>query len=69
MSAAAVVWAPGEPFVIEEVEVDPPQWMEVRIKILFTSICHTDLSAWKGEVRYMSKYMFVLISDFRNYQF
>ncbi|OVA04712.1 Alcohol dehydrogenase superfamily [Macleaya cordata] len=23
--------------------------MEVRIKILYTSICHTDLSAWKGE--------------------
>lgn len=69
MNIAAVVWGPGEPFVIEEVEVDPPQWMEVRIKILFTSICHTDLSAWKGEVRYRSKYMFVLISDFRNYQF
>ncbi|KAF3327061.1 hypothetical protein FCM35_KLT07179 [Carex littledalei] len=46
---AAVVWAPGEPFVIEEVEVDAPQWMEVRIKILFTSICHTDLSAWIGK--------------------
>ncbi|KAJ1382603.1 GroES-like superfamily [Sesbania bispinosa] len=23
--------------------------LEVRIKILFTSICHTDLSAWNGE--------------------
>ncbi|KAG6407729.1 hypothetical protein SASPL_130726 [Salvia splendens] len=23
--------------------------MEVRIRVLFTSICHTDLSAWKGE--------------------
>ncbi|XP_039122664.1 alcohol dehydrogenase-like 4 [Dioscorea cayenensis subsp. rotundata] len=45
---AAVVWGPGEPFVIEEVQVDPPQKMEVRIKILFTSICHTDLSAWLG---------------------
>ncbi|CAA6674922.1 unnamed protein product [Spirodela intermedia] len=46
---AAVVWGPGEPFVIEEIEVDPPQKMEVRVRILFTSICHTDLSAWKGE--------------------
>ncbi|KAM0935044.1 putative alcohol dehydrogenase [Dioscorea sansibarensis] len=45
---AAVVWGPGEPFVIEDVQVDPPQKMEVRIKILFTSICHTDLSAWLG---------------------
>ncbi|XP_042452248.1 alcohol dehydrogenase-like 4 [Zingiber officinale] len=46
---AAVVWAPGEPFVIQKVQVEPPQKLEVRIKILFTSICHTDLSAWKGE--------------------
>ena len=49
---AAVAWAPGEPLVIEEICVDPPQKMEVRIKILFTSICHTDLSAWQGEVIY-----------------
>lgn len=47
---AAVAWGPGEPLVMEEILVDPPQKMEVRIKVLFTSICHTDLSAWKGEV-------------------
>ncbi|XP_038875569.1 alcohol dehydrogenase-like 4 [Benincasa hispida] len=46
---AAVAWGPGEPLVIEQVRVDPPQKMEVRIKVLFTSICHTDLSAWKGK--------------------
>ncbi|GMY30655.1 alcohol dehydrogenase-like 4 isoform X1 [Fagus crenata] len=46
---AAVARGPGEPLVMEEVQVDPPQKMEVRIKILFTSICHTDLSAWLGE--------------------
>lgn len=47
---AAVAWGPGQPLVMEEILVDPPQKMEVRIKVLFTSICHTDLSAWKGEV-------------------
>ncbi|KAG9146981.1 hypothetical protein Leryth_005236 [Lithospermum erythrorhizon] len=46
---AAVAYNPGQPLVIEEIQVHPPQKMEVRIKILFTSICHTDLSAWKGE--------------------
>ncbi|KAI4308009.1 hypothetical protein L6164_031128 [Bauhinia variegata] len=46
---AAVAYGPGEPFVVEQVQVHPPQKMEVRIKILFTSICHTDLSAWQGE--------------------
>lgn len=55
MNEAAVAWGPGQPLVMEEVCVDPPQKMEVRIKILFTSICHTDLSAWKGEV-YLSIY-------------
>ncbi|KAK4365563.1 hypothetical protein RND71_016921 [Anisodus tanguticus] len=46
---AAVAYGPGQPLVVEQVQVDPPQKMEVRIKILFTSICHTDLRAWKGE--------------------
>nr|CAB3499883.1 unnamed protein product [Digitaria exilis] len=46
---AAVAWAPGEPLVMEEVEVAPPGRLEVRVKVIFTSICHTDLSAWKGE--------------------
>lgn len=46
---AAVAWGPEQPLVMEEILVDPPQKMEVRIKVLFTSICHTDLSAWKGE--------------------
>ncbi|KAH1242055.1 hypothetical protein AAZX31_07G140100 [Glycine max] len=45
---AAVVYGPGEPFVVENILVHPPQKMEVRIKILYTSICHTDLSAWRG---------------------
>nr|GMC95765.1 alcohol dehydrogenase-like 4 [Ipomoea batatas] len=46
---AAVAYSPGQPLIIEDVLVDPPQKLEVRIKILFSSICHTDLSAWKGE--------------------
>ncbi|KAK7373933.1 hypothetical protein VNO80_07355 [Phaseolus coccineus] len=46
---AAVAYGPGEPFVVEEILVHPPHKSEVRIKILHTSICHTDLSAWRGE--------------------
>ncbi|RHN46447.1 putative alcohol dehydrogenase [Medicago truncatula] len=34
---------------MQQILVQPPQKMEVRIKILYTSICHTDLSGWKGE--------------------
>ena len=47
---AAVAWEAGKPLVIEEVEVAPPQKMEVRIKILFTSLCHTDVYFWEAKV-------------------
>ncbi|XP_024661977.2 alcohol dehydrogenase 1 [Maylandia zebra] len=40
---AAVAWEPNKPVVIEEIEVAPPQANEVRIKIVATSVCHTDL--------------------------
>ncbi|XP_049918381.1 alcohol dehydrogenase 1 isoform X12 [Epinephelus moara] len=40
---AAVAWEPNKPLVIEEIEVAPPQDDEVRIKIVATAVCHTDL--------------------------
>uniref|UniRef100_A0A3Q1I0F1 Enoyl reductase (ER) domain-containing protein n=1 Tax=Anabas testudineus TaxID=64144 RepID=A0A3Q1I0F1_ANATE len=40
---AAVAWEPNKPLVIEEIEVDPPQANEVRIKIVATGVCHSDL--------------------------
>ncbi|KAH8518134.1 hypothetical protein H0E87_000094 [Populus deltoides] len=46
---AAIIRGPRQPFLMETIRVDPPKKMEVRIKILYTSICHTDLGAWKGE--------------------
>ncbi|KAM7259527.1 hypothetical protein ACFE04_015268 [Oxalis oulophora] len=49
---SAVAWEAGKPLVIEEVEVAPPEKNEVRIKILFTSLCHTDVFFWeaKGQI-------------------
>lgn len=35
---AAVVFAAGEPFKIEEIQVDPPKAGEVRVKIVATGI-------------------------------
>nr|CDI66568.1 Adh1 [Saccharum hybrid cultivar R570] len=46
---AAVAWEAGKPLSIEEVEVAPPQAMEVRVKILFTSLCHTDVYFWEAK--------------------
>ncbi|KAM9355364.1 alcohol dehydrogenase 1-like [Pholidichthys leucotaenia] len=40
---AAVAWEPNKPLVIEEVEVAPPQANEIRVKIVATCVCHTDL--------------------------
>ncbi|KAI0068953.1 alcohol dehydrogenase [Artomyces pyxidatus] len=39
---AAVCWGAGEPLKLEDVEVAPPKAHEVRIKVLYTGICHTD---------------------------
>ncbi|KAK1299423.1 alcohol dehydrogenase [Acorus calamus] len=47
---AAVAWEAGKPLVIEQVEVTPPQAMEVRINVKYTSLCHTDLYFWESKV-------------------
>ncbi|KAJ8281390.1 hypothetical protein GJAV_G00067140 [Gymnothorax javanicus] len=40
---AAVAWGPNRPLVMEEIEVSPPEAHEIRIKIVVTAVCHTDL--------------------------
>ena len=50
--AAAISWEAGKPLSIEEVDVAPPQADEVRVKILFTSLCHTDVYFWEAKVRF-----------------
>ncbi|XP_042507357.1 alcohol dehydrogenase-like 7 [Macadamia integrifolia] len=44
---AAICRRPGEPLQIEEVEVAPPKAWEVRIKIICTSLCFSDVTFWK----------------------
>ncbi|RWW34340.1 hypothetical protein BHE74_00006485 [Ensete ventricosum] len=34
---------------MEEVEVAPPKAMEVRLKILYSSLCHTDVYFWEAK--------------------
>nr|XP_023920025.1 alcohol dehydrogenase-like isoform X1 [Quercus suber] len=46
---SAVAWEAGKPLVMEEVEVAPPQAMEVRLKILFTSVCRSDVCFWEAK--------------------
>ncbi|CAL5414667.1 unnamed protein product [Camellia sinensis] len=49
LQRAAVAWEAGKPLVIEEVEVAPPQKKEVRLQILYTSLCHTDVYFWEAK--------------------
>jgi len=39
---AAVAYAPGQPLVIEEVDLDGPKAGEVLVEIKATGVCHTD---------------------------
>ncbi|PKI75548.1 hypothetical protein CRG98_004084 [Punica granatum] len=46
---AAVAWGAGEELVMEEVEVAPPQPHEIRLKVVCSSLCRSDLSAWETQ--------------------
>lgn len=48
---AAVAWGPGEAMVIEEVELSPPQPMEIRVKVVSTSLCRSDVTAWLSQAQ------------------
>ncbi|XLT85360.1 hypothetical protein HN873_007113 [Arachis hypogaea] len=45
---AVVCWKVGEGVKIEKIQVDPPKSTEVRLKMLCSSICHTDISSIQG---------------------
>ncbi|RLM80895.1 alcohol dehydrogenase-like 6 [Panicum miliaceum] len=48
---AAVAWGPGQPLVMEEVEVAPPGPLEIRVKVVSTSVCRSDVSAWQSKAQ------------------
>ncbi|NRA83987.1 MAG: S-(hydroxymethyl)glutathione dehydrogenase/class III alcohol dehydrogenase [Gammaproteobacteria bacterium] len=48
-SKAAVAWGPGQPLVIEEVDVMFPKAGEVMIEIIATGVCHTDAFTLSGD--------------------
>jgi hypothetical protein len=62
VTAAAVAWEAGKPLLIEEVEVAPPQAMEVRVKILYTALCHTDVYFWEAKVSTTAFVSFVVFN-------
>ena len=51
---AAVCYELGKPLVIEEIDIDDPHDGEVKVRLVATAICHSDVHAirgdWGGEV-------------------
>ncbi len=48
---AAIVYEVGKPLVVEDgVTVDPPGKGEVKVKVAFTAVCHSDLHFISGEI-------------------
>ncbi|GAV77793.1 ADH_zinc_N domain-containing protein/ADH_N domain-containing protein [Cephalotus follicularis] len=46
---AAVAWGAGEALVMEQVQVSPPHPHEIRIKVVCTSLCRSDITAWNSQ--------------------
>ncbi len=46
---AAVCYESGQPLVIEELEIDSPQAGEVKVRMVATAICHSDVHAIRGD--------------------
>ena len=43
---AAVCYEPGKPLIIEDIDIDPPQSGEVKVRLVATAICHSDIHAY-----------------------
>lgn len=45
---AAVARGAGQPLTIENIKIEEPREDEIRVKMVATGICHTDLSVMAG---------------------
>ena len=46
---AAVCYAFDEPLRVEDIDIDPPQRGEVKVRMVATAICHSDIHFIRGE--------------------
>src|SRR3954452_17039413 len=49
---AAVLNAPHQPFVIEELELEPPHEGEVLVRVAACGVCHSDWNVVTGDTRH-----------------
>ena len=45
----AVCYDFGKPLVVESVKIDAPQVGEVKVRMIATAICHSDIHILRGE--------------------
>ena len=50
---AAVLYEPGSPLVVEDIELDPPGPHDVRVRIAASGVCHSDLSVQDGSLPFL----------------
>jgi S-(hydroxymethyl)glutathione dehydrogenase/alcohol dehydrogenase len=50
MPKAAVLYEPGQPLRVEDVDLGPPRSREVRVRIAAAGVCHTDYHYMKGDL-------------------
>lgn len=55
---AAVCYEFGKPLVVEEIDMDPPQKGEVKVRLAATAVCHSDIhnirGDWGGELPFVA---------------
>lgn len=47
---AAIVWKKGDPWKVEEIELDPPRAGEVLVRLVASGMCHSDEHVRSGHV-------------------
>lgn len=47
---AAVCYEFNKPLVVEELDIDPPQRGEVKVRLAATAVCHSDIHFIKGDL-------------------
>jgi S-(hydroxymethyl)glutathione dehydrogenase/alcohol dehydrogenase len=47
---AAILWEVGTPWSVEEIELDEPEFGEVRVKLAASGLCHSDDHGVKGDL-------------------
>jgi len=49
-SRAAILWETGQPWSVEDVELDPPHAHEVMVRMVASGLCHSDDHARTGDM-------------------